>query len=312
MMKRLAFLGVFFLLSLNAWSQTGQLSLTRVSQMPNLPSPYQMRDWKDVAIKYDQLLYYKTTGQYFPLSGLRSNGVNYPSLMPISMKTFVGNGNSGEAINIIPSVVGASLMNIDKSNQSGTNWVEKTKDFFNRANGQNVYLNNYSSTSGVDWWYDVMPNIFFYQLYSLYPSTSDFNTQFTTVSDRWLQAVHAMGGSTSPWNVPNMNYRAFNLMTMTGLAEGVREPEAAGGIGWLLYHAYLETGERKYLDGAQMSLEFLSGLTSNPSYELQLPYGAFVAAKMNAEQGTAYDVPKILNWCFDRGPLRGWGSIVGS
>lgn len=311
MMKNFTISIFFVLFSLTAWAQTGQVTINRVSQMPNLPAPYEMRDWKDVAVKYDQLIYYKTTGQYFPLIGLQSNGVNYPSLSPITLKTFVGIGMSAEAINIIPSVVGASLMNIDKSNQAGTNWVLKTKEFFNRNNDQDVYLNNYVTTSGTDWWYDVMPNIFFYQLYSLYPATTDFNTQFTTVADRWLEAVHAMGGSTAPWAVPNMNYRAFNLATMTGLASGVREPEAAGGIGWLLYHAYLETGEKKYLDGAQMSLEFLSGLTSNPSYELQLPYGAFIAAKMNAEQGNSYDVPKILNWCFDRGPLRGWGVIKG-
>lgn len=61
-----------------------------------------------------------------------------------------------------------------------------------------------------------------------------------------------------------------------------------------------------------MSLEFLSNLNSNPSYELQLPYGAYIAAKMNAELGTTYDLPKILNWCFDRGPLRGWEAITGT
>ncbi len=44
---------------------------------------------------------------------------------------------------------------------------------------------------------------------------------------------------------------------------------------------------------------------------LQLPYGAFIAAKMNAELGTQYDIGKIVNWCFDRGPLRGWGVIAG-
>lgn len=295
----------------NLFAQSGQLSIARVAQMPNLPSPYEMRDWKDVAVKYDQLIFYKTTGTYFPLIGQLSAGINYPALKPISLKTFVGNNAAAEAINIIPAVVGASLMNIDKSNQAGTDWVVKTKDFFNRANGQNVYLNNYSTTSGNDWWYDMMPNIFFYQLYTLYPATSEYDLQFTTVADRWLQAVNAMGGSSTPWAEAKMNYRAFNLMTMTGLAQGVQEPEAAGGIGWLLYHAYLKTGEKKYLNGAQQSLEFLNGLTSNPSYELQLPYGAFIAAKMNAEQGTSYNISKILNWCFDRGPLRGWGAIKG-
>lgn len=304
---------LLIVLSVSALAQSNQITINRINQMPDLPQPYDMRDWKDVAVKYDQLVFFGTTGQYFPLRGLRATGVNYPALSPITLQTFVGSSSSqAEGINIIPALVGASLMGINKSSQSGFNWVEKSKDFFNRANGQNVYLNNYSAQSGGDWWYDVMPNVFFYQLYSQYPTTSDFQTQFTTVADRWLAAVHAMGGSTSPWNKPEMNYRAFNLMTMTGLASGVREPEAAGAIGWLLYHAYLETGEKKYFDGAQLSLEFLNGLTSNPSYELQLPYGAFVAAKMNAEQGTSYDIQKMLNWCFDRGPLRGWGAIRGT
>lgn len=314
-MKYLAVL-VLSLASLQGFAQDNQLTLNRVDQMPDLPAPYEMRDWKDVAVKYDQLVFSttaSTAGPYLPLAGFRNSGINYPVLQPTTLQTYVGSNtpNQAEGINILPALVGASLMNIDKSSQNGINWVGKSKDFYNKANGQNVYLNGYSTTSGSDWWYDVMPNIFFYQLYTQYPHTTDYTIQFTSVADQWLTAVLAMGGKTTPWTVPNMNYRAWRLSNMTPLTEGVKEPEAAGGIGWLLYHAYLETGEKKYFEGAQMCLEFLSGLTSNPSYELQLPYGAFIAAKMNAEQGTAYDLPKILNWCFDRGPLRGWGAING-
>ncbi|HYF68730.1 MAG TPA: LamG-like jellyroll fold domain-containing protein [Ohtaekwangia sp.] len=307
------FLSILF--SLPAVAQPGQHEIQRVSQMPDLPVPYDMRNWKEVALKYDELVFSTTaSGQYFPLINLKPTGINYPEISPVLLQTYVGttSNNQAEAINIMPAIIGASLVDLDKSNQMGYNWVEKTKDFFNKTNGQQVYLNGYSATSGGDWWYDIMPNIFFYQLYKQYPHIADFNTQFVSVADRWLDAVHAMGGSTIPWTLPQMNYRAWNLMTMTGNAEGVKEPEAAGGIGWLLYHAYLETGEKKYLEGAQMSIGYLSALTANPSYELQLPYGAFIAAKMNAELGTTYDVPKLINWCFNRGPLRGWGSITGT
>ena len=314
-MRYFIFLLIFYFFSLCIQAQTGQLAISRVSQMPNFPSPYIMRDWKEVAVKYDELIFSTSaTGQYLPLMHLKANGINYPMLQPILLDTYVGSassGNQAEAINIIPALVGATLVGVDKSNQNGINWVIKSKDFFNQANSQNVYLNGYSATSGTDWWYDLMPNVFFYQLYSQYPDVPDFDVQFTTIADRWLNAVYAMGGSTTPWKIPEMNYRAWKLASMTPNNTGVIEPEAAGTIAWLLYHAWLQTGDKKYLTGAQLSMDFLSNLNSNPSYELQLSYGAFVAAKMNAELGTHYDLEKIVNWCFDRGSLRGWGVIAG-
>ena len=297
------------------FGQAGQLDISRVQQMPNLPSPYIMRNWKSVAGSYDELVFSTASGQYLPLIHLKATGINYPALQPILLDTYVGSsgaGNQAEAINILPAIIGASLIGIDKSNQAGVNWVEKAKDFYNQANGQNVYLNSYLATSGTDWWYDLMPNVFFYQLYSQYPETSDFDTQFTTIADRWLAAVYAMGGSTTPWRIPQMNHRAWKLSTMTPNDTGVIEPESAGSIAWLLYQAYMETGEKKYLTGAQLSMDFLSNLNSNPGYELQLPYGAFMAARMNAELGTHYDIEKLVSWCFDRNPLRGWGVIAGT
>ena len=296
-------------------AQVNQITIPRVAQMPNLPSPYLMRNWKDAAIRYDEFIFSTgSSGQFLPLMHLKTTGINYPALQPILLDTYVGSANSGnqaEAINIIPAIVGATLAGADKSNQNGINWALKSKDFFNLANGQNVYLNGYSATSGSDWWYDLMPNIFFYQLYAQYPDLPDFNEQFITVADRWLSAVHAMGGSTTPWQIPEMNYRAWKLSSMTPLNSGVIEPESAGTIAWILYHAWLKTGDKKYLSGAEMAIDFLSNLNSNPSYELQLPYGAFVAARMNAELGTHYNIEKIVNWCFDRGSLRGWGVIAG-
>src|SRR5690606_32850535 len=145
----------------------------------------------------------------------------------------------------------------------------------------NVYLNGYDATSGHDWWYDLMPNVFFYQLSAFYDDP-DYEMQFISVADRWLDAVNAMGAKETPWTVPAMNYRGWYLSSMTGNTDGVREPEAAGAIGWLLHQAWLETGERQYLVGAQQALEYLSSLASNPSYELQLPYGTLTAAKLNA------------------------------
>lgn len=296
-----------------AGGQPGQLSIPRIDQMPDLPAPYLLRDWKAVAQGYDAFVFDQTrTGTYLPLVGMAESGINYPLLKPVLLQTYVGSlsANQAEAINILPAVVGASLAGIDKASQDGVNWVAKTKDFFNAANGQNVYLNGYNTLSGNDWWYDVMPNVFFFQLSTLY-NDSDYDGQITAVADQWLAAVRAMGGNTMPWTVPDMNYRAWRLSTMTGNTTGVPEPEASGAIGWLLYAAYAKTGQQKYLDGSRQTLEFLSSLNTNPSYELQLPYGTVTAARLNATADANYDVGKMLNWSFDRGPLRGWGTIVG-
>lgn len=317
-MKKILLNLLFFILSFLSFAQTGQLSIDRITQMPDLPFPLEIRGWKVVATQYDAFVFDTTkTGQYLPLSAFGTTGqFNYPDNTPLFMDTYVGtiqHLNQAEAINIIPAVVGASLVGIDKSNQNDINWVAMTKDFFNAKNGQNVYLNNYSTTSGNDWWYDLMPNVYFYQLNALYPNaTPEFDGQFYSVADRWLYAVNQLGGATTPWSIPNMNYRAFNLATGLPLTTGVPEPESAGSIAWLLYNAYLETNRRAYLEGAQLAMDFLDQFESNPSYELQLPYGTLIAARMNAVEGTDYPIQKLLDWCFDRGSLRGWGSIIGN
>ena len=145
-----------------------QISIPRIDKMPNFPTPYLMRNWKQVAIDYDNFVFdISKTGMNLPITKIStSSGINYPSVNPILMDTYVGQSNHGkvaEAINILPAIVGASLVGVNKSNHFNTNWVTKIKDFYNLKNGQNVYLNSYSTGTGNDWWYEVMPNVFFYQ-----------------------------------------------------------------------------------------------------------------------------------------------------
>jgi len=292
-----------------------QITISLVDMMPDLPQPYEMRDWKTVAKNYDSLVFdLETSGQYFPLASIFTNTTNYPEHDALAIQSYVGTNNlpGKEAINVLTAVVGATLSGIDKSNQNGINWPLYCEEYFNKHPEENVYLNGPTTSTGHDWWYETMPNIFFYQLNYFYPHTGDFDYQVTTLADRWLEAVMTMGGSTTPWDQPYMNYRAFKLSTMTPLETGVKQPEAAGAIGWILYQAYSISGEEKYRIGAEHCLEFLNSWNENPSYEIQLPYGVYAAARMNAELGTEYDIEKMMNWCFDRGDLRGWGVITGS
>jgi len=243
-------------------AQAGQVNIQRIEMMPNEPSPYFMRDWKRVAMGYDSLAYDITkTGQYLPLVFIRSEGTNYPDRGSFGLDSYVGtfSNDNGEGINVLPSLVGASLVGIDKQNQFGEDWILMSQDYFNIGNGENLYLNNIGGHSGNDWWYDMMPNVYFYQLYDLYGKVGDAELQFQLIADRMHEAVIAMGGKATPWTKAFMDYRAWDFLHMQPNPNGVHEPEAAGAYAWLLYHAYQETGDPKYLQSAEWSLEFLNG-----------------------------------------------------
>ena len=120
-------------------SQVSQISIDRVAQMPNSPSPYLMRDWQNVAQGYDNFVYDITkTGDYLPLVFINDAGINYPENKSFGLDTYVGTFSSGggEAINVLPSLIGATLVGIDKSNQNGTNWV----DYFYQDTEVDVHL----------------------------------------------------------------------------------------------------------------------------------------------------------------------------
>jgi len=302
-------------LLLIASSAAQQVEISRIELMPNFPQPYDMRDWKAVAQGYDSLVFDQGAfGTYLPLTWIQTSTVNYPDNESFGLHTVVGtpHTSNAEGINCIPALVGASLVGIDKSNQHGFDYVLGSQEWFNNRPSENVYLNGFVTSSGNDWWYDTMPNVFFYQLKSIYGDYGVSDQQFESVGQRWLEAVAHMGGSIHPWHYGNFNHRAWSLSTMTPLDNGVVEPEAAGAIGWLLYMAYSQLGDDSLRMGAEWAIEFLNMRNSNPSYEIQMPYGAVIAARMNAELGTTYDVEKLLNWCFDITPLRNWGATLGT
>jgi len=58
----------------------------------------------------------------------------------------------------------------------------------------------------------------------------------------------------------------------------------------------------------------LLALNENMTYELLMPYGAYVAAMLNVEAGQQFDFHKILDWSFDGNAKcrEGWGVLVGN
>lgn len=286
-------------------------NIDRVKLMPNIPSPFDIRDWKKVARDYDALVFnLNLTGEFLPLVRLDDSKTNFPRVS-FSLSSYVGGVDGSEAINCIAAVVGATLVGIDKTREpGGYNWVLMCENWFNKDNGQNLYLNGKSASTGSSFWYELLPGILFYQLAYFYPNTGDFQNETHIVASRWYDACVAMGGSNESF--PNFNWTAFDFNNVKPVFNEIwREPDSAAAIAWLEYMAYVKWGDRKYLTAADWAIRFLQERTENPFYEVLLPFGTYTAARMNAELGRNYDVQKLIDWCFGPSNARpGWGVIA--
>ena len=314
-------------------SYSAQIVVPRIEAMPDEPQPYIMRDWKQVASDYDQFIFSfshdKTAGGFwanYPAVWQDKLQYNYPwdgFGMPsyIGHKGMTGAAQNGhEAINCLAAVLGASLCGTDKTNQwsDGLNgykdWVLMEGQYFNKTTGENLVLNYTATDSGQTFWYDIFPGLLYSQLLWKNPGYVQMETDMYTMADRYYQACASMGGSVSPWAVPDFRHTAFDFDTMSPYDNGHWvEMDSAAGIGWLQYASYIKWGSNNHLAGARWAMEYLNGLTESPLYEVLLPYGVCTAARMNAEAGYDYDVEKMFNWCFNpsqtSGSRVGWGVI---
>lgn len=289
---------------------TVSLAIPRVQAMPMQPQPFKVRDWKQVANTYVDFAFdFTRTGPNLPLIRWYDNAHT-----TFFLPSYVGGGGP-EAITCIASVVSATLIGRDMTTYRGQNWVELCPAYYNPQSG--LYWNNPGSSGSGSFWYDIFPNILFYQLYDRYPSAQGATAQMASVASHWQSACVAMGGSTNPFTPPNFDHTGFWFPTMKPNDNGQWiEPDAAAGIAWLEYMAWTKTADSRYLTAVDWCLQALQArpVAKNPLYEVLLPYGAFVAARMNAELGRNYDVQKLLNWCFDPGSASaarpGWGVIA--
>lgn len=290
-----------------------EASIARVSEMPDSPQPYALRDWHQVTRDYlDFVFDFEKQGQHLPLMRWQDE-----SKRMIWMPAYVGNPDGPEGINYLAAVVSGSLVGLDMRSYRGRDWVATGTNFFNPADG--IFLDWPKAESGGSFWYDVFPNVLFYQMANLYPEEPASKRLMLTVAERWHDASVAMGGRTNSPLLPNFDHTGFNLRTMQPFDNGKRiEPEGAAGIAWIQYMAWKQFKDPRFLNAADWAIRALEQkpVKANPLYEVLLPYAAFTAARMNAEMGSNYDVPKLVNWCFDPYPKPqarpNWGVITGS
>ena len=298
-----------------------QQILQRVDEMADVPQPLKIIDYKQLALRFDSTVYdFKATGEFWPLVWIDSSKKNFPQNV-VGLYTAIGdvrqgtnnNGIFHEALATMGATLGATLVGIDKTNSQGRNYVGMLKNYFNKETGWNIMMNNtcpevalLGGGYGRDWWYDVYPNVLFYAICDQYPKEPGFTEIAKTIADKFYAADSILNG--------NYNYSFFDYGKMKPMKSQIcAQPDAAAGHAWVLYAAYKKFGDPRYLKGALSALSALQSQPINPTYELLMPFGAYLSARINAEQGKTFDTNKMLQWSFDGTAVcrEGWGVLVG-
>jgi hypothetical protein len=329
-MKKLSFLfSVLLLLAAisSCTQQTGnsvaQTSLPRIDQMPDLPQPLKIIDWKKKAAQFDSLVFkFDNNASYGPLIWLDSSRRNIDQVT-FGLYTVIGdvrqgpkknNGEFHEALTSMGSIVSAGLIGIDKTSQQGFNFVKMVQNYFNSTTRWNIVMNNTNPDVamagggyGRDWWYDVYPNVLYYGVAALFPDVENTAYIQRKVADQFFKADSVLNG--------NYDYSYFDYAQMKGLRNNIPwQQDVAGGHAWVLYSAYQKFGDDRYLEGAKSAVQALVDQEESRFYEILLPFGAYTAARLNAEHGTSYDITLLLNRTFDGCQSKegryGWGVIA--
>jgi hypothetical protein len=282
----------------------------------------QIIDYKKLALRFDSTVFdFNAKGKFWPMVWIDSSKKNFPQDV-VGMYTAVGDVRQGknnkgmfhEALATMGATLGASLVGIDKSKQKNLDYVGMLKNYYNKEAGWDIMMNNtcpevalLGGGYGRDWWYDVYPNLLFYAVYDKYPKEPGFKEIAKSIAEKFFKADSILNG--------NYDYSYFDYGKMKPMKNNIcAQPDAAAGHAWVLYAAYKKFDDPRYLKGAMSALTALESQPINPTYELLMPFGAYLSARINAEQGKQYDTNKMLGWSFDGTAVcrEGWGVLVGN
>lgn len=302
-----------------------QEGIEKIDMMPGSPAPYKMLDWYDKTRDFDEVIFnQQEDSQEKPFVWFDNAQRNFPQTT-FGLYTVIGdvrqgpdknNGEFHEALASLGALMSAGLVGIDKADQNGINYVKMVQNYFNKDNGWNIMMNNTCAEVallgggyGRDWWYDVFPNVLYYAVSDVFPGVERADSLQKIIAEQFFRADSSMDG--------NYDYSYFDYKEMKGMRNNITpQQDAAAGHAWVLYSAYQKFGDERYLQGAISATDALYSQPESRFYEVLMPFGAYTAARLNAETGSDYDISKILTWTFD-GCLAdsgrtGWGIINDS
>jgi hypothetical protein len=292
----------------------------RIDRFPRDPKPYAFLDWKQRAIDFDRFVYDWDKESEFPTIAWDKTHYNMDTLT-YKMPAYYGDkrletDGIQDGITQIGSVIGATLMGIDKSNQDGYDYVHMLQTF-KHSYGERKLVHNYPQTPfsvpnqiqlipGVPhahpyiaWWYDLYPSLLYYMVGDLYPQAANMGQNLRDIADKLAEMVENLGGSDV-----DFNHQAYDFDKNVPVSKTHKIPETGIGVALMEYWAYRKFGEGEYLETAKWSLDYYERIDFNPYFEVFPSFGPYIAARMNAELGTSYNTVKYFDWLLSGSDVR--------
>lgn len=242
-----------------------------------------------------------------------------------------------ESISVTSALISASLLGIDmnkelpeelKGNSTIENGYEintyldnELKYYWNKdgvitnvPNGSDSKLQNTNVSNAYgDFWYLLIANQNFFRLSELNPEwrPEEVKEIQKSIADKMVEMIDVLKQRSKETGKGLFDIQCFDFENMKAVEPGWRQPDAATGTASILYYAYKIFNEDKYLTYAKECMDYLQDLESNPYYENMLIDAVYLAAMMNAEVGTNYDISKFWNWITttSKSSVRNWGSV---
>lgn len=292
-----------------------QIQMEFLKSFPNLPKRIYAVDWDKTAEKYSSLIFdtrapEKNVGDDLPLccvfemdcptsGGYQGDMFYIPSYIGMPARE-----GFGEALTCLGAVLGA-LTAGESTKRDGHDFAQMAKAYYSIINGHGVVTNNVNAedTCG-SFWYDIFPSILYTQIASFFPEDEEFMGQVKEIAKTWSFVADKMKGD---WE-----HTGYSLKHHKPLDSGRWiESDAMIGIAYLCYISYTLTKDSAFLLTARQCLEEAAGLGYNPYYEILGSFGPYIAARMNAEEGTDTDMETLLQIVFSNNTATrtGWGVI---
>ena len=242
-----------------------------------------------------------------------------------------------ESISVTSALISASLLGIDMNKElpeelKGKSTIEngyeintyldnELKYYWNKdgvitnvPNGSDSKLQNTNVSNAYgDFWYLLIANQNFFRLSELNPEwrPEEVKEIQRSIADKMVEMIDVLKQRSKETGKGLFDIQCFDFENMKAVEPGWRQPDAATGTASILYYAYKIFNEDKYLTYAKECMDYLQDLESNPYYENMLIDAVYLAAMMNAEVGTNYDISKFWNWITttSKSSVRNWGSV---